>query len=360
MRSSNKRQSSSNLGSAARWASGLLLATTSLAACRRTPPPPVATPIAWAQSATMYRGRNGQVFALQCPPGGAEGTVWGTDLYSDDSSICTAALHSGRVSLQAGGPVQILIQPGAQAYAGSIRNNITTRNYAVFPGSFTIVGGAAPGLVAAPVPTADWSGTAQQYRAMVGQAVNVTCAPGGAFATVWGTDIYTDDSSVCTAAVHAGRIMVATGGSVTIYPMAGQPAYVGSFRNGVTTQNFASFGGSFAFTPAAPAPVAVAPPGSTTVAWDDNATRFRGQNGQAQRIFCPPGGTFGNVWGTGVYTDDSSVCTAAAHAGLITQAAGGAFTLRTMPGLPAYTGTARNGVTSSNFATFPGSFSVQP
>lgn len=323
------------------------------------PAAPSATDITWSANAVSYRGRVGTVVTLRCPPGGAAATVWGTDLYSDDSSICTAALHAGRVTLLGGGTVQITIAPGAARYQGTLRNGVTTRDFASFPGSFTLVGGAAPGLVAT-APSAPstpvWNATATSYRGRNGEAIRVDCPAGGTAATVWGTDVYTDDSSICTAALHAGRIQ-GTGGTVTFYVRGGQSAYRGSARNGVTTRDFARFPGSFTFdadTPLEPA----APPGTTALSWRDTATQFRGRNGETMRLFCPPGGAPATVWGTRPYTDDSSICTAAVHAGLATFAQGGAFTLRVMPGKRRYRGSARNGVATQDYATFPGSFAL--
>ena len=40
--------------------------------------------------------------------------------------------------------------------------------------------------------------------------------------SVWGTDMYTDDSSVCAAAQHAGKVGPA-GGEVTVFAASGQP-----------------------------------------------------------------------------------------------------------------------------------------
>lgn len=63
-----------------------------------------------------------------------------------------------------------------------------------------------------------------------------------------GPAAYHEASSVCNAAVHAGRITPAAGGSVTIEMLAAQSQYDGSARNGVTSQSVspadtASFGG---------------------------------------------------------------------------------------------------------------------
>lgn len=64
---------------------------------------------------------------------------------------------------------------------------------------------------------------------------------------VWGSDVYTDDSSLCRAAVHAGAIAV-TGGTITYEIRAGQSSYAGSERYGTTTSSWGAWGGSFVFT----------------------------------------------------------------------------------------------------------------
>ena len=73
-------------------------------------------------------------------------------------------------------------------------------------------------------------------------------------------------------------------------------------------------------------------PGGTD--WNDTATEFRGQNGAHFVYTCPSYGTASSVWGTDVYTDDSSVCTAAVHAGRITLAGGGSVTIGTASASP--------------------------
>ncbi|MEO6988392.1 MAG: LCCL domain-containing protein [Aquihabitans sp.] len=47
----------------------------------------------------------GTVFTLTCEPNGKPGEVWGTDPYSDESSLCTAAVHAGRITVKKGGTV---------------------------------------------------------------------------------------------------------------------------------------------------------------------------------------------------------------------------------------------------------------
>jgi hypothetical protein len=64
--------------------------------------------------------------------------VWGTDIYTLDSSICTAAVHAGKIKLESGGPVTIEMRPGEKSYKGSERNGITTRDYAEYGASFVV------------------------------------------------------------------------------------------------------------------------------------------------------------------------------------------------------------------------------
>lgn len=92
--------------------------------------------------------------------------------------------------------------------------------------------------------------------------------------------------------------------------------------------------------------------------WGQNAAVYRGSNGTRVAFHCPPnttGGSF-SVWGTGTYTDDSSVCMAAVHAGLITEEEGDRVVIEIGPGQDAYTGSEANGVTSSDYGTWGGSY----
>lgn len=76
---------------------------------------------------------------------------------------------------------------------------------------------------------------------------------------------------------------------------------------------------------------------------------------------CPPScrDRRGNVWGTDVYTNDSSVCRAAIHAGVIGPD-GGVVTFWMAPGLDSYEATERNGVLSLSYGAWSGSFAFQP
>jgi hypothetical protein len=293
--------------------------------------------------ASNWRGRNGTRVTYACTADSLQGSVYGTDVYTDDSSVCRAALHAGVIGAR-GGRATIEIRPGLANYAASTRNGVQSTAWGSFAGSFRFVGkGATPVDDDAP-QAIDWTGTATHLRGQNGIQVEYAC-PAGQPGTAYGTDVYTDDSSICTAAVHAGLIG-ARGGKVRIEIMPGQASYRASTRHGVTTNSYGNWTGSFRFVTVTPA------------TWQTKPSALRGKTGQKVTYSCPSAGdTMGPVWGKGVYSDDSSVCAAGRHAGAI-GSAGGLVTIEILPGREAYEGSVANGVTSSAFGPWAGSFSV--
>ena len=84
------------------------------------------------------------------------------------------------------------------------------------------------------------------YRDRVGQVFQFTLT-GTLTGSVWGTDIYTDDSALACAAVHAGVVLSGETKVVTVRILAGQTSYQGSVRNGVTSSSYGSWSGSYSF-----------------------------------------------------------------------------------------------------------------
>jgi len=87
---------------------------------------------------------------------------------------------------------------------------------------------------------------------------------------------------------------------------------------------------------------------------------LRGLNGERFRFHCPPGKPApGQVLGSGPYTDASSICAAAVHAGALRAAAGGLVTIEVRPGQTHYLGSVSHYVESESFDEFwGGSFLV--
>jgi hypothetical protein len=94
----------------------------------------------WTTQANQLGGKDRQRFPLSCPAGGQiSGRLWGTDFYTDDSSICTAAVHAGLISVADGGTVTIELRPGLSSYTGSTRHGVTSQNYGSWGGSFVFM-----------------------------------------------------------------------------------------------------------------------------------------------------------------------------------------------------------------------------
>ncbi len=192
-----------------------------------------------------------------------------------------------------------------------------------------------------------------------GATGSVECAPGGVTGAVWGTGTYTSDSSICTAAVHFGWITQAEGGTVSFRQVGGMDAYQGSDQNGVTSSDYGSWGSSFQITGVVPLAGA---PAHTPIDWGTSldAAGFGEDSGSLHTFQCPPGGNANStIWGTDVYTSDSPICVAALHRGLVDLNAGGVVTVLVLGNQPAYTGSARNGVTSTDYPAWDRSYVFQ-
>jgi len=87
---------------------------------------------------------------------------------------------------------------------------------------------------------------------------------------------------------------------------------------------------------------------------------LRGFNGERFRFRCPPGKPVrGQVIGSGPYTDGSSICAAAVHAGEIRAASGGLVTIEVRPGQTHYVGSLSHYVQSEDYEPFwSGSFLI--
>jgi hypothetical protein len=494
--------------------------------------------ITWTTTVSNLRGQNGQAFAFNCPPqGAATSSVWGTDIYTDDSAICPAAVHAGVITFSTGGAVYIEIRPGQASYAGSQRNGVISSNYGGWSGSFVFVTGSGQSQGQLPAPTripppaasdnlalnkpaqqsstSSWSHQNDPQGAVDGvknggfgfhtngepnpwwqvdlqsirtlrevRIFNRLDLPGraGTIQVLLSNDgvtwqkVYTHDGRPFGGSdgkplavalngaqarfvrlqlgesnyLHLDEVEVYGGeGSVASSTSTGEQALViaygkdesdgsdvgwnanyptpsfdddparkglpnarwqgnhwwdgsklcmgiknleapyppahtlaigytvtlnnGTFEDGSTTKTFVLYrysgtpaqreisqcvmtkmeGG--AVMPPRP-PEAVQSPASGAVTWETTAASLRGKNGQQFTYACPPNGTPTRLWGTDVYTDDSSICTAAVHSGRILPMTGGTVTIEIRPGQPSYMGTGRNGILSESYPAWTGSF----
>ena len=204
-------------------------------------------PTTWGANATSLGGKVGDMLTLACSPGGTAHSVWGSDIYTADSSICTAAVHSGLITYQQGGTVTIELRPGRTIYGSSERNGVTTSDYGSYQQSFVFKTPDTEAVVreADEQTPVRWNTSASMVGSETGKSYKFKCPPGGKESSVWGTDSYTADSSICNAAVHAGKLTRDGGGSVTIELRPGETSYKGTTRNGIRTNDYGAYGRSF-------------------------------------------------------------------------------------------------------------------
>ena len=96
--------------------------------------------------------------------------------------------------------------------------------------------------------------------------------------------------------------------------------------------------------------------GTATVA---NLRSLESKIGQSF-FFQVTGAVNGQLWGTNIYTSDSSLGTACVHAGLLQPGEAGVVKVTMVPALPIFQGSMRNGVTSQPWTTgWPAAYQVE-
>ncbi len=203
--------------------------------------------ITWNETASNLMENVDQDFTYSCPQNGTVNDVWGTDFYRSDSSICSAAVHAGIINARDGGKVQIRIRPGEEFYNGTTRNGVTSYREGKRRGSFTFLNSTGSPIITEQVQILEWNNDASNLNGKLDQDFTYLCPPNGTIINVYGTDLYTTDSSVCSAGVHAGVINTKDGGKVQIKIRPGEKFYNGTTRNGVISKRYGSDDWSFKF-----------------------------------------------------------------------------------------------------------------
>lgn len=96
------------------------------------------TPIDWSTAGIGFKNDVGMTHKFQCPADGTERPIWGSDIYTADSSICTAAVHAGIITLADGGIVTIEYRPGRLTYGSTTRNGIKSNTFGEYSRSFVV------------------------------------------------------------------------------------------------------------------------------------------------------------------------------------------------------------------------------
>ncbi len=137
-----------------------------------------------------YRGEDGEELFFMVT-GDDMGSVWGTDLYTDDSQLAAAAVHAGVLENGESGFVMVTILPGEEAYEGSLQNGVDSWDYGPWSGSYMV--DFIPENVEVEIGALPDPGNLIEYRGRNGEVFEFEVT-GDATGSVWGTDVYTDDS----------------------------------------------------------------------------------------------------------------------------------------------------------------------
>uniref|UniRef100_A0A4W3H2S6 Cysteine-rich secretory protein LCCL domain containing 1b n=1 Tax=Callorhinchus milii TaxID=7868 RepID=A0A4W3H2S6_CALMI len=173
----------------------------------------------------------------ECPAGCLESKakVIGTLHYEMQSSVCRAGIHYGVLDNE-GGWVDITRQGKKPFFIKNNRNGVQSIGKYKPANSFTIS--------KVIVRSADCQTKANQmctFTKPVSHCPRIYCPKNCLqenphLARVIGTHIYSDRSSICRTAVHAGIIRNHLGGYIDIMPIDKKKYYSGSYQNGIFSE----------------------------------------------------------------------------------------------------------------------------
>ncbi len=91
----------------------------------------VAAPVNLVQ----YQNEIGKTYTFRVT-GNPGGSVWGTDVYTTDTTLATAAIHAGLLTPGQTASIKVSIVPSPQVFIGTTRNGITSAGYSQYPAAF--------------------------------------------------------------------------------------------------------------------------------------------------------------------------------------------------------------------------------
>jgi hypothetical protein len=70
--------------------------------------------------------------------GNVNGSVWGTDVYTTDSTLAAVAVHAGMLKPNQTGVIKVTTMAPPAVFVGSTRNGVTSMPYTIFPGAYKV------------------------------------------------------------------------------------------------------------------------------------------------------------------------------------------------------------------------------
>ncbi|XP_041924400.1 cysteine-rich secretory protein LCCL domain-containing 1 [Alosa sapidissima] len=184
----------------------------------------------------------------ECPAGclDSTGKVVGTVYYEMQSSICRAGLHYGVIDND-GGWMDVSRQGRQEFFIKSLKNGVQSLGKYQSANAFTV------SKVTVKVVTCETT-VAQlcPYQRPAKHCPRIYCPrncmqENPQISRVIGTGIYSDKSSICRAAVHAGVIKNASGGYIDVMSVDKRRQYIASYQNGIFSESLQNPPGAKAF-----------------------------------------------------------------------------------------------------------------
>ncbi|KAJ8249221.1 hypothetical protein GJAV_G00232480 [Gymnothorax javanicus] len=163
------------------------------------------------------------------------GRVWGTIFYDVQSSICRAAIHYGVINNR-GGLVDIMRKDKLNFFIKSTRNGVESHSKYRTGNAFLVT--------KVEVRPVDCYATVTEicpFKKPSASCPRVLC-PDNCRDQPWhsapvvGNIFYSDSSSICRAAIHAG-VIKASGGPVDVLALDKKKSFVGVLRNGIQSES---------------------------------------------------------------------------------------------------------------------------
>jgi hypothetical protein len=99
--------------------------------------PDTANAVAGPINMVQFQNDLGKTFTFKVT-GNSNGSVWGTDVYTSDSTLATAAVHAGVLTSGQTGVIKVTIVPSPQVFIGTTRNGVSSTGFTQYPSAFRV------------------------------------------------------------------------------------------------------------------------------------------------------------------------------------------------------------------------------
>jgi hypothetical protein len=193
-----------------------------------------------------FNGGIGRIFRAKCPScKSVNRPIYGSFIYHPLSSICKAASHSGNLNNNQPGYIMIEITSGKKIFNGSIgHDGSSSATFSASSLSFKTRVGTTPTKISCN----DSPNKEPFSNGNIGQKFVVICPKncGNLKTQIFGSEVYTDTSSICISAIHAG-VLNDLGGEIEFLIDGPQSFYKGTKSFGIISSSEDSYIRSFKF-----------------------------------------------------------------------------------------------------------------